>query len=200
MHLLFRANLQNATHYVGVALNSCYKLFYKHRIPEAEETITLLNSCPAGMHNMFFARQCERRGIRSVDSGRWEIGNERINAFEFVARIDGSSILLRHAWCRLHPPRIPVRVYGDDSAAAFFCIIVISVSDHTNAYGAVCVTSSTLTGREFEGSHGRCGMTSAFRRPSPNVRRVPGFQTPVTKCFFARTNQCLPDIIFSSLQ
>lgn len=33
-------------------------LFYKHRIPEAEETITLLNSCLVGMHNMLFACQC----------------------------------------------------------------------------------------------------------------------------------------------
>ena len=34
------------------------RLFYKHRIPEAEETITLLNSCLVGMHNMLFACQC----------------------------------------------------------------------------------------------------------------------------------------------
>ena len=33
-------------------------LFYKHGIPEAEETITLLNSCFVGMHNMLFACQC----------------------------------------------------------------------------------------------------------------------------------------------
>ena len=44
-------------HYVGVALNS-YRLFYKHRVAEAEETITLLNSCLVGMHNMLFACQC----------------------------------------------------------------------------------------------------------------------------------------------
>ena len=58
-----------------------------------------------------------------------EIGDERINAFEFVARIDEN---LRPSTCSMHGA-VFIRhgfqctcaggTNGDDSAAAFFCII-----------------------------------------------------------------------------